>query len=192
MQLMKKLGLMAGMAGLLLLPVQGQAQEEEKEVPKYIGAENCGKCHKSAKKGNQLGMWQESQHSKAYATLASEEAKAIAKEKGIEDPQKAEACLKCHGGVDAALIEPVAEGKKGYSVEEGVGCEACHGPGSLYKSRKIMKDKEASMKVGLIIPDEKTCIKCHNEESPTFKEFKYAEMLEKVAHPYPVAEGEGE
>ena len=98
MQLMKKLGLMAGMAGLLLLPVQGQAQEEEKEVPKYIGAENCGKCHKSAKKGNQLGMWQESQHSKAYATLASEEAKAIAKEKGIEDPQKAEACLKCHGG----------------------------------------------------------------------------------------------
>ena len=95
-------------------------------------------------------------------------------------------------GVDAALIEPVAEGKKGYSVEEGVGCEACHGPGSLYKSRKIMKDKEASMKVGLIIPDEKTCIKCHNEESPTFKEFKYAEMLEKVAHPYPVAEGEGE
>ena len=185
MRYTKALWSVAAVAGLLLLPAQGQAQEEAEEKPMYIGAENCGKCHKSARKGDQLGQWKESQHAKAYATLASEQAKAIAKEKGIADPQKAEACLKCHGGVDAALIEPVAEGKKGYSIEDGVSCEACHGPGSLYKSRKIMKDREAAIKAGLIVPDEKTCKTCHNEESPTYKEFKYEEMLPKVAHPYP-------
>jgi hypothetical protein len=35
---------------------------------------------------------------------------------------------------------------------------------------------------------EKLCKTCHNEESPTFKEFNFAEMWAKIAHPVPAAE----
>ena len=38
----------------------------------------------------------------------------------------------------------------------------------------------------MIIPNEETCIGCHNEESPTYKEFKFDEYSEQIAHPIPV------
>jgi len=195
-----RLGFVAGVVGFLCLQAQVLAQETaEAEKPKYIGVANCGKCHKSKTKGNQLGQWQTSQHAKAYEALATPEAKEVAAkvDKSITEPQKSDKCLKCHvtaHGVDAALIAPIPEGKKGHSIEDGVGCESCHGPGSLYKSRKIMKDREAALANGLVIPTEETCKKCHNEESPTYKEFKFEEMFEKVKHPNPqkaAPKGEG-
>ena len=189
-----RLGAAAAALGLLLLQAPGLAEEgapAAKPKPAYVGAGGCKMCHKSEKKGNQFGQWEASKHAKAYATLATPQAKEIAKKKGIADPQKDGKCLKCHvtaHGVDASLIE----GKK-YKIEDGVQCESCHGPGSLYKKRPIMKDRKAAVAVGLIIPDEKTCKQCHNEESPTFKSFKYEEMVAKIAHPYPKgAAGEGE
>ena len=50
----------------------------------YIGATKCKMCHKSEKKGNQFGKWEAGPHAKAYATLATDEAKAVAKKAGIE------------------------------------------------------------------------------------------------------------
>ncbi len=41
------------------------------------------------------------------------------------------------------------------------------------------------MEKGLIIPDEKVCKQCHNEESPTFKEFNFKEYVAKIAHDDP-------
>ena len=43
----------------------------------------------------------------------------------------------------------------------GVQCESCHGPGSAYKSMKVMKDSDASLAAGLLVPDEATCRGCH-------------------------------
>lgn len=152
----------------------------------YVGAARCKMCHKKQKSGAQYVKWQNSKHSKAYATLASPEAKKIAKAKGIADPQKAKECLKCH--VTAYDAPAKALGKK-YSIEDGVGCESCHGPGSLYKKKKTMKALRAGKldpaTVGLIKPTEKTCRGCHNEESPSFKEFDFEKMKEKIAHPVP-------
>ena len=195
-----KLGAAAAALGLLLLQAPGLAEEAAapaaKPKPAYIGAAGCKTCHKSEKKGNQFGQWEASRHAKAYATLATPAAKEIAKKKGIADPQKDGKCLKCHvtaHGVDPSLIAAPKKGKKGFQIEDGVQCESCHGPGSLYKKRSVMKDRKAAVAVGLIIPDEKTCKQCHNEESPTFKSFKYEEMVAKIAHPYPKgAAGEGE
>ena len=170
-----------------LSPSQAGAQEEKPKA-QYIGVEACGKCHKRKSTGDQLGQWMASKHAKALATLASEEAKKIATAKGIADPQKEGACLKCHvtgHGIDPSLIMPPAEGKKGFLVEEGVQCEACHGAGSLYEGRKVMKSREQSVANGLIIPDEKTCLTCHNKESPTFVSFDYKEAVKKIAHPNP-------
>ena len=167
---------------------EAAAAEGSTPAAQYIGAEACGKCHKRDSTGNQLGKWQESKHSKAFATLASPAALKIAKEKGIADPQKDAKCLKCHvtaPGADPSLIATPAKDKKGFQMADGVQCESCHGPGSLYKSRKVMKVRADAVAAGMLIPDEKTCTGCHNEESPTFKPFAFEEMVAKIAHPNP-------
>ncbi|KAA3615308.1 MAG: cytochrome C554 [Calditrichaeota bacterium] len=159
---------------------------QEKAPSMFIGADGCKTCHKKEKSGAQFGKWQKARHSKAYATLASEEALKIAKEKGIGNPQKAAECLKCH--VTAYNVKAALLGKK-YAVEDGVGCESCHGAGSNYKKKKTMKAITAGTldgaTVGLIKPDKKLCLGCHNDESPTFVAFDYEKALEKIAHPIP-------
>ena len=98
------------------------------------------------------------------------------------DPQKADECLRCHVtafGVKKELIDPTC------TYEEGVGCEACHGPGSEYRKLAIMKDHDKAVAAGLIEQTEKLCIKCHNKESPTYKPFNFEEDVKKIAHPNP-------
>jgi len=155
-----------------------------------IGAPNCKGCHK-AKTGDQWKIWTESAHARAFETLASAASLKIAADRGIGDPQQAEACLKCHTtrgflGVDV----PVSEKGK-YADNEGVGCESCHGPGSDYKPGNIMKDPEAARAAGLVM--ERTveaCARCHNESSPTFKPFDFKQRWAAIAHPVPGGEDE--
>lgn len=148
----------------------------------YVGVKGCKMCHQTKKIGEQYQIWEKNQHSKAYTTLASDEAKTVGAEKGISNPQEAPECLKCHVtgyGLPASRFEAT------YSVEDGVGCESCHGPGSAYKKMSIMKNREEAIKNGLVIPTAEVCQKCHNPESPTFKSFNFDEMSKKIAHPIP-------
>lgn len=149
----------------------------------YEGVGGCAMCHKKEATGDQFGKWSAGPHAQAYATLATDAAKEAAAKAGIEgNPQEAPECLKCHvtaAGVDASLL-----GKK-YAVEDGVGCESCHGPGSEYKSMKVMKDPEAAKAAGLIMPTAETCMGCHNDASPTFKGFDFDTYVAKIAHPNP-------
>ena len=82
----------------------------------------------------------------------------------------------------------VTIGKK-YKVEDGVGCESCHGPGGDYYKKKVIKaiysGKQDGKTLGLIEPDEKTCKKCHNEESPSYKPFDFKKRVKEIAHPVP-------
>ncbi len=147
------------------------------EKPEVIGVGKCKACHKSKTKGDQYGKWQASPHAKAFETLKNEHSAEIAKKMGIKDASKDEKCLKCH---ITAL-----KGDKGKDItDEGVGCESCHGPGSLYKSSH-KKDKAKALTEGLIEPNEKSCLVCHNEESPTYKKFVFADAVKEIAHPNP-------
>ncbi len=152
----------------------------------YIGVKKCKTCHNSKKSGAQFKIWMGTKHAKAYETLATAEAKEIAKKKGIEDPQKSDQCLKCHV---TGYGQPKEKFAASFKMEEGVGCEACHGPGSKYKSMKVMKDiyagKVKGAEYGLVMPDEKHCTTCHNEESPTYKKFDFKTFWAKIAHPVP-------
>jgi hypothetical protein len=137
---------------------------------KYIGANGCKTCHNKPEKGEQYNKWANNDpHSKAMNSL-----------KGAEknDPK----CLKCHStaaSVDKSLLASTI------SVDEGVSCESCHGPGSVYKNATIMKNQKLAMSRGLILPEEKVCIQCHNKESPTFKGFNYKEYVARISHDDP-------
>jgi len=134
----------------------------------YIGAAKCKMCHNKPATGAQYKQWLGTKHAKAMESLKGDEK---------EDPN----CLKCHSTAAAADPDLV----RTITIEEGVSCETCHGPGSGYKSNSVMKDRQKSIEKGLIIPDEKLCRTCHNEESPNFKGFNYEEYLKKIAHPIP-------
>jgi cytochrome c peroxidase len=156
--------------------------EEPKEF-RYIGVKKCKMCHRSRKIGEQYQKWEATEHAKAYEELASDESKKIAKEKGIENPQEAPECLECH---TTGYKKPA---EKSLTAEEGVSCEACHGPGSKYWTRKVMKDlatgKVKPQEVGFISPTKDVCIACHNEKSPTYKKFDFEERIKDVEHPIP-------
>ncbi len=148
---------------------------------KYIGAAKCKMCHNKAPKGEQYNKWLEGPHANAMKTLSTDAAKEIATAKGIADPTTDAACIKCHstmGHIDTKLAASL-------KAEEGVSCESCHGPGSMYKGASVMKKRDLSMEKGLILPTEEVCITCHNEESPTYKPFVYDEYVAKIDHSDP-------
>lgn len=190
MKMREMFGYTLGLLLLLSFTTYGQDKSKTKSNGdfQYVGAKACKACHLTAKTGAAFKIWEASPHAKAFEVLASPEAVKIAKAKGIEDPQKADACLKCHDtahGVAAAKLAST------FKPGEGVGCEVCHGPGSAYKSMKVMQDLVAGKikpeTVGLILPGEAQCKTCHNEESPTFKAFDYKTSYAKIAHEKPKA-----
>jgi cytochrome c554/c'-like protein len=182
-RLIRMLALLAGIALVLVLPSDLMAADP---AHAYVGADKCKMCHNSAAKGAQYTKWSESAHAKAFARLASEEAKKIAAAKGIADPQKADECVRCHIAGHGA---PAAKLTDKYKKEEGVGCEGCHGPGGDYWKMEVMKDKGKAVAAGLVLPTEETCKTCHNPESPSFQGFDFAAMKAKIAHPNPQTAG---
>ena len=178
---------------LILAGGAAMAQDDDEDdgatTIQYVGAAKCGKCHKTAKQGKQLKIWEGSEHAKAFETLKSPEAAKIAKEKGLSKPaHEAPECLKCHV---SGYKEDASMKAASFDMALGVQCETCHGAGSMYKKKTIMKDREQSIANGMTaisVKDgsaEKQCRTCHNEESPTFKEFNFEEMWKKIAHPVP-------
>lgn len=121
----------------------------------YVGVYSCKMCHKSSDSGeyarDPYSSWIHSRHSQAYLSLSTEE-------------QQNNECLECHTtayGVDSSRI-----GRR-FKIEDGVQCEACHGPGKDYSM--VMDDeytREIGLANGLILPTEEVCIKCHNNRSP--------------------------
>jgi competence protein ComGC len=165
------------LAFLLLITIPGIA--EDKAANKYVGVKTCSMCHKA-----QLAVWEKSKHAEAIKTLSSPKAAEIAKAKGLKKAAaESEECLSCH-----MITAKAAEVDKNFDAKQGVQCETCHGAGSAYKAMSTMKDKAKAVAVGMTeykdeAAIEKQCKTCHNEKSPTFKEFKFKEAWAKVKHP---------
>ena len=198
-RLLAVIGVVVAAAFLVGLASQAKAKEA-----RYVGAESCSRCHKKDKDGSQYKIWQGTKHAKAYETLGTAKAKEAAKKVGVtSDPQKSEACLVCH---TTGYGQPESAFEHKFEVKDGVQCEACHGAGSLYKSRKTMKKireelgpnkkgKSATAeKTGFVLPNEKTCQVCHSQEvkhngktykNPSHKDFNFKERWEEIKHPIP-------
>jgi hypothetical protein len=121
----------------------------------FVGNASCQECHAEA-----FPLWEKSKHGHAWATL---------EEQGKQFHLN---CVGCHvtgyeqpGGV--CRLDKVAG-------RENVGCESCHGPGSLHAEDPTPKNIVRS-------PGRELCITCHNlENSP---HFDFATYLPRVLGP---------
>ncbi len=152
---------------------------------KYIGAVKCKECHNKPETGQQYNIWAQSIHANAIKTLSGEKALAYAKMNNIADPAKEPWCLKCH----STKSNLPGSFQAGITIEEGVSCESCHGPGSAYQKDRIMKDQALSLEKGMILPTSQVCERlCHNNYNPFFKPFDYDECVKKIAHANPTVQ----
>lgn len=172
--------------------VFGQAETAE-----YIGTNKCKMCHNKVDTGEQYSKWESGPHASALETLKTDAAKAIAKKMGLKvAADRAPECLVCHvtgwGSASGYKLNVDAADVKAVKLNDNlaaVGCEACHGPGSEYKSKKTMVGiTDGSLKgadFGLTTITAETCTTCHNSKSPTFKAFDFAKQVKVIAHPIP-------
>jgi hypothetical protein len=158
------------------------------ETPQYVGVKKCQACH-----SDQFTIWVKGPHAKAWGLLdpsdlnhQKDQKKAAKALKVTGDYQKAAACLQCHV---TGYGKPGDHFAKSYDRTEGVTCEACHGPGSLYlKAMARDEEKYATdpkttaaewAKLGLVKPNQALCKTCHKYD----EKFSFAEKFKKIAHP---------
>ncbi len=153
-----------------------QLMGQGREIHGYVGWQKCDVCHGMDAIGNQCKVWLSTGHARAYEILASDQSKSIALKVNVAEPQNDRECLKCHttggGKVDAVK-------------REGVGCEACHGPGSGYYSMGNHVEYSDPTKVtgymraiqhgmfpilaivaGHLKNRERLCLSCHDDSRP--------------------------
>jgi len=148
-------------------------------APQYTGVTACAKCHREADHGYQFSKWRTSKHARAYAVLSTWTAYTMARKAGVKgDPAQSPECLKCHATAFHAAAGGVLET---YGLDEGVGCEACHGAGSAYSPEATMRDKHAAVAAGLKTVTRETCLGCHNNAHD--QPFFYEKALAEIAHP---------
>ena len=140
----------------------------------YLGVESCGAstCHGSATPRTALrsGIRQTEstqwlatdKHAKAYEVLLKARSLQMAKNlKMAEPPSKSERCLVCH-----ALEAPKELRSSSYKIEDGVGCESCHGQAEGWLGIHISRGRAASLPVGMydtrnLVKRAEKCVSCH-------------------------------
>lgn len=106
----------------------------------YVGSQFCISCH-GATHPQTVQSWRDSLMATTFER--------------IEDEPVLDNCLPCHAtGLNAAT---------GHYVEQGVGCEACHGPGRE-AVRRVLAGKPNEHKQMIRIDHNSTavCARCHN------------------------------
>ncbi len=142
----------------------------------YVGVNACKPCHMGEAKGRIWETWQATAHASAYDDLD-------------HDHRENPSCLGCH---TTGYGDSIAPGRD-WSDLLAVQCEACHGPGSEYKSLSVMKVPERAQELGLIRPNEGTCLPCHTSTLPRdcwgasneHPVFDYVQALSAIAHNMP-------
>ncbi len=152
----------------------GAAAETRSASPQYIGSGSCGAsaCHGSIQPRsatrvlqNEYSTWIASdKHAQAYKALTDPLGQQIgAVLKLPEPPEKSQRCLACH-----ALSVTPAERAREFDLAEGVGCESCHGPASLWLGPHIQATADHRKMVALGLIDNRDlavraakCLTCH-------------------------------
>lgn len=153
-----------------MIPLSGSDNENRSFT--FIGSKSCKECHGLDDIGNQYKIWEKSPHAKTYARLTGQQGLEIAQKLGIPSPEHDYRCLKCHA---------TGKGTTPEIVKEGVGCEACHGPGSEYYKvsnhvnyssrengyrRAITYGMYPILGIKSLKTRERLCLSCHSKKRP--------------------------
>jgi Cytochrome c554 and c-prime len=189
------------MVVIVLLPtlVVGNTQRAI-ELPDADGQDRNGvatcaqsKCHDAARPWqtseilqNEYRTWIEySTHAEAWKVLNSPLGKQIGAALKV-DPTRSQACLACHSD-----NVPIDQRGKGFRIEDGVGCEACHGGSAPWLENHVSMSgsREDYLAVGLYpteFPEPRAalCMSCH---MGTITKYVDHRMM-AAGHPRPVFE----
>jgi nitrate reductase cytochrome c-type subunit len=165
------------------IPHPSQAAAKGK-APTYVGSDRCTDCHKAAKE-----VWEKTPHHNAYQTLV--DAKQPSNRQ--YDPE----CIVCHT-VGFGYKNGFTSAEKTAKLKN-VGCESCHGPGSLHVNAPNNVDLQLSMnpwkapagetevaKGRRIRRIDDACQKCHDPENDV--NWSFERNWPKIAHPTPPEE----
>lgn len=122
---------------------------------RMLGVASCAgsTCHAATRafEGRQIRqdeyfVWQrQDRHAQAFRTLRGERARGIATRLGWGAPEQAEGCLVCH----AQAADPAVHGVK-FDIEEGLGCETCHGAAERWiAGHGVFEDAEQKIAQGM-------------------------------------------
>lgn len=161
-----------GVAG----PAGGAPTLSEQTPYRHEGVASCGgsTCHGRQEatgpvvRQNELLTWQDRSspagaHSRAYALLAEPRSQAIAAKLGIGPAQQAPMCLGCHA-------DPVPVRLRGvrFDINDGVGCESCHGGSQQWLSSHyaVGATHASNVAMGMVPLDDPRaraakCLDCH-------------------------------
>ena len=148
------------------------------DYPEYVGSEKCAECHAAGEAAPYV-PWLQSRHASAYWRLATDWARVLAGQRphfqDLTNPLADSRCLNCH---TTAPLDENALFARSFRQEEGVGCEACHGPGSKYVDPEVMADREDFLAAGGRVPSAETCRECHRNPDA----FSFEEWWPRIAH----------
>ena len=147
--------------------------EPQKGVDMHLGVVTCAgnTCHganaplkDSRVQQNEFIIWhREDKHAKAYTVLFNDASKRMARNLGIKAAHTDKLCLDCH-----ADNIPVENRGKRFQIDDGVGCETCHGGGERYLGPHVSgtRTHAENVKLGLYPAEEpearaNLCLSCH-------------------------------
>lgn len=151
----------------------GVAQKPMESRPQYLGPGSCSAtaCHGGIQPKKETRVLQneyttwvvQDKHAQSYKSLLNPISQRMGKVLGIGRPEESAKCLVCH-----ALYVPPAEKGREFDISEGVSCESCHGPSSLWLGTHTLKGNThaQSVSLGLVdtkpyIPRAEKCLSCH-------------------------------
>lgn len=133
----------------------------------YSGVGGCSAsgCHGSAvprsQKGGEFTTWATADpHSRAYAVLANDLSRQMTKLLGRKEPAyRDQLCLQCHAPMCPQVEGPGAEDFR----SDAVGCEACHGASSAYRTEHFRAgwNRRGMAPTKSLVDRVGECAKCH-------------------------------
>jgi hypothetical protein len=140
---------------------------------KSMGVVNCANslCHGSVQPWKDANVLQNEyvtwsrvdKHARAYKVLFNEQSARIARNLGLGNAAEAKVCLDCH-----AHNVPKAQRGERFKFDDGVSCEACHGPSERWLPKHVEDGAKhaGNLEAGLFPTDDpseraRLCLSCH-------------------------------
>lgn len=154
----------------------------EDSTQRHEGVATCASslCHGSSQPlkvydrslQNEYTTWSQfDPHSKAYKTLLNAQSKEIARRMGLGPAHQEAACLACH----ADAVPATRRGAR-FQLDDGIGCEACHGGAEKWlathhQSPKVSRRESLAKGLRPLERPEvlaSTCLACHVGDQDRF------------------------